>query len=130
METTKANGVTSGAVIWFRRKTAWRKLWSCRSLKWSFWTHFCIGTKQWNRLGYLWIANAKIYDDSVSDVIVLTWVWIILYTKYNTANISLLNDANWCTMGTEYTGQIIRMCRFSSQGLGNNKFVLPRWWRP
>ena len=44
---------------------------SCRSLKFSFWTHFCIGTKQRTRLGYLLIANARIYNDSVSDFIVL-----------------------------------------------------------
>ena len=74
--TTNANCVTSGVVIWFCRKTAWRKLWSCRSLKFSFWTHFCFGTKQRNRLDYLWIANAKIYNDSVSDIIVLG-VWNI-----------------------------------------------------
>ena len=67
--------VTTGAVIWFCRKTAWIKLWSCRSLKFSFWTHFWIGTKQWNRLDHSWIATAKIYNDSVRDVIVL-WVWI------------------------------------------------------
>ena len=81
------------AVIWFSKKTAWRKLWSCRCLKCSFGTHFCIDTKQWNRLDYLWITNAKIYKDSVSQLIVL-WVWIINEEAYCTH--CLVNDANCC----------------------------------
>lgn len=32
------------AVAWFRRNIVWRKLWSYRSLKFSFWTQFCTGT--------------------------------------------------------------------------------------
>ena len=44
-------------------------------------------------LDYLWIANAKIYNDSVGEVPVL-WVWII--NEVRTAHIALLNDANCC----------------------------------
>ena len=58
-KTSKSNCGKSGADFGSVEKRAWRKLWSYRSLKFSFWTQLCVGNKIWNRLDYLWIANAN-----------------------------------------------------------------------
>ena len=99
--TTKANCVTSGVVIWFYRKIAWRKLWSCRSLNFIFRTHFCIGTKQRNRLGLF-------VDCGCQN---LQWFsrWghcFVSLDYWSTAHIALLNDANCCGF-LVYDGQRI-----------------------
>ena len=85
----------------------------------------CIGTNQRKRLDYLWTANAKIYNDSVIDVIVL-WVWIINEVLHTLLCWTMLIVVVffWWTMGSEYTGKTNLICRFvclrksySNQGL-------------
>ena len=140
MVTTNVNCVTSGVVIWFCRKAAWRKLWSCRSLNFSFWTHFGIGTKQRNRIGLFvdcecqnlqWFSqwchcfvNVWIINEVLHTLFCWTMLIVVVFHVYDGQRIHSQNKSNVrfvCLRKSDSCDEIRH---------GNNKFVLPRWLRP